>query len=169
MDSLLNSLDNLEQATNEVQKIADDDARARVEMEAMMKAIIAVISEIQKSLNELKDLQDAAKDVAKLKGKIAQNNQKQNELLKKINALKDTLIKSPNIRNLQEQLQNLKTNLQDNLPPPGNSSNQTQAEVDDYNADFANSQQLGPPGSDQELQEFTRGLNQKQKVKEKRK
>ena len=133
MDSLLNSLDNLEEATNEVQQIANDDAQARVEMEAMMNAILVVITEIQQSLNELEDLQDAAEDVAKLKGKIAQNNQKQNELLKKINALKDTLQKSPNIRNLQEQLQNLKTNLTNNIldherlqrRPPGNSPNQT--------------------------------------------
>ena len=133
MDSLLNSLDNLEESTNEVQQIANDDAQARVEMEAMMNVILVVITEIQQSLNELEDLQDASEDVAKLKGKIAQNNQKQNELLKKINALKETLQKSPNIRNLQEQLQNLKTNLTNNIldhkrlqrRPPGNSPNQT--------------------------------------------
>jgi seryl-tRNA synthetase len=98
-----------------------------------MNVILFVITEIQQSLNELEDLQDASEDVAKLKGKIAQNNQKQNELLKKINALKETLQKSPNIRNLQEQLQNLKTNLTNNIldhkrlqrRPPGNSPNQT--------------------------------------------
>jgi peptidoglycan hydrolase-like protein with peptidoglycan-binding domain len=162
MDALLGSLDNLEEATNEVQQIANDDAQVRVEMEAMMNAILVVITEIQRSLNELEELQDAAEDVAKLKGKIEQNNQKQNELLKKINALKETLQKSPNIRNLQEQLQNLKTNLTNNIldherlqrRPPGNSPNQTQAQVDDYNADFANSQLLGRPGSAQEMQTF---------------
>jgi len=133
MDTLLDNLDKLEQATNNVQEIANDDAQARLEMQAMMSAIIAVITEIQRSLDELEDVQDAAEDVAKLKGKIAQNNQKQNELLKKIIALKETLQKSPNIRNLQEQLQNLKTNLTNNIldherlqrRPPGNSPNQT--------------------------------------------
>ena len=115
MDSLLNSLDNLEQATNEVQQIANDDAQARAEMEAMMTAVFAVISEIQRSLDELEDLKDAAEDVAKLKGKIEQNNQKQAELLKKLNALKETLQKSPSIRDLQKVLQDLKSNLQDNI------------------------------------------------------
>ena len=161
MDILLDNLDNLEQATNDVQEIVNDDAQARLEMQAMMNAIIAVITEIQRSLDELEDVQDAAEDVAKLKGKIAQNNQKQNELLKKIIALKETLEKSPNIRNLQKQLQDLKTNLSDNVlnhkrlqrRPPGNSPNQTQSQEED----FANSQQLGAPGMVREMQQLTGG------------
>ena len=138
MDSLLNSLDSLEAETNEVQKIVDNDFQVREEMFEQMKAIIKIITFIQEKLNNLENVQDAAEDVAKLKGKIEQNNIKQGELLSKIQVLKQKLKKSPNIGELQTTLNIIKRNLEQDIlnhnkfkrnAPPGNSSNNTQKQL----------------------------------------
>ena len=158
MDSLLNSLDNLEAETNEVQKIVDKNYEVRLQMSEQMRAIIQIITLIQEELDKLEDVQDAAEDVAKLKGKIAQNNIKQGELLSKMQVLKQVLEKSPNIEELQTTLNSIKKNLNEDIlnhnkfngnAPPGNSPSQTQNQED-----FANSEVLGPPGASQEMQTF---------------
>jgi len=158
MDSLLNSLDSLEAETNNVQNIVNANYQVRLQMSQQMAAIIEIITLIQAELDKLEDVQDAAEDVAKLKGKIAQNNAKQGELLAKMQVLKQVLEKSPNIEELQTTLNSIKKNLNEDIlnhnkfngnAPPGNSPNQTQNQED-----FASSEKLGPPGASREMQTF---------------
>lgn len=158
MEDLLNNLDSLESETNNVQNIVNANYQVRLQMSQQMAAIIEIITLIQAELDKLEDVQDAAEDVAKLKGKIAQNNAKQGELLAKMQVLKQVLEKSPNIEELQTTLNSIKKNLNEDIlnhnkfngnAPPGNSPNQTQDQED-----FANSTRLGPPGVSQEMQTF---------------
>jgi len=133
MEDLLNNLDSLESETNNVQNIVNANYQVRLEMMDMMMDIINIISLIQTELDKLENVQDAAKDVAELKGKITQNKAKQAELLTKMQTLKQVLEKSPNITELQAKLNTIKQSLANDIlnhqrlqeQSPGNSPNQT--------------------------------------------
>lgn len=134
MEDLFNNLDSLEAETNNVQNIVNANYQVRLQMSQQMEAIIQIITYIQAELDKLEKVQDAAKDLAELKGKITQNNEKQKELLAKMQVLKQELEKSPNIEELQTTLNSIKKNLNEDIlnhnkfkgnAPPGNSPNQT--------------------------------------------